>query len=109
MKTLNLPQTDLEASNIILGLMRITKLDDEQIRTLVGTAQDAGINFFDHADIYGDAPHECEQRFGDAMGFTAAQRESIIIQSKVAIRAGSIVEPVFHEVVLGGPSMTFAA
>ncbi len=88
MKTLNLPQTDLEASNVILGLMRITKLDDEQIRTLVGTAQDAGINFFDHADIYGDAPHGCEQRFGDAMGFTAAQRESIIIQSKVGIKKG---------------------
>ena len=89
MSTFTPPQTTLEASKVILGLMRITDLDAEQIRTLVGTARDSGINVFDHADIYGGAPHVCEQLFGDAVTFSAAERESVIIQSKVGIRPGS--------------------
>ncbi|TFC88418.1 aldo/keto reductase family oxidoreductase [Cryobacterium sp. TMT1-21] len=87
MKIYNPPRTNLQASNVILGLMRISELGDEEIRTLVGTARDAGINFFDHADIYGGA-HGCEKRFGDAVTFTDAERESVIIQSKVGIRQG---------------------
>ena len=87
MKIYNPPRTNLQASNVILGLMRISDMGDEEIRTLVGTARDVGINFFDHADIYGGA-HGCEQRFGDAVTFTDAERESVIIQSKVGIRKG---------------------
>jgi predicted oxidoreductase len=88
MKTFTLPGTDLDASNVILGLMRISSLSDDEIRTLVGTARDAGINFFDHADVYGTPPHGCETRFGDAVTFTGAERESVFIQSKVGIRDG---------------------
>ncbi len=87
MKTFSPPQTTLEASNVILGLMRISQLDDAAIRTLVGAARDAGINYFDHADVYG-GDHGCERRFGDAITFTPADRESVIIQSKVGIRNG---------------------
>jgi predicted oxidoreductase len=89
MKSFTPPQTTLEASNVILGLMRINDLEDEQIRTLVGTARDAGINFFDHADVYGTPIHGCEQRFGDAITFTPSEREQVIIQTKVGIREGS--------------------
>ena len=87
MKIYNPPRTNLEASNVILGMMRISDLDDQEIRALVGTARDVGINFFDHADIYGGA-HGCEKRFGDAVTFTDAEREAVIIQSKVGIRQG---------------------
>jgi predicted oxidoreductase len=88
MKTFTLPNTDITASNIILGLMRISSLTDEEIRTLVGSARDAGITFFDHADVYGTQPHDCETRFGQAVTFSAADRESVVIQSKVGIRKG---------------------
>ncbi|NEN05122.1 aldo/keto reductase family oxidoreductase [Diaminobutyricibacter tongyongensis] len=88
MKTLTLPQTDLNASNIILGLMRISELSDEEIRELVGAARDSGINYFDHADIYGSERHQCERRFGEAVTFSPAEREAVIIQSKVGIRDG---------------------
>jgi predicted oxidoreductase len=88
MKTIALPHTDLEVSNIILGLMRISPLSDEEIRTLVGAAREEGINFFDHADVYGDELHGCERRFGDAITFTPAEREQVVIQSKVGIRDG---------------------
>lgn len=88
MKTFTLPNTTIETSNIILGLMRITPLDDEQIRTLVRSARDAGITMFDHADIYGDERHGCERRFGDAGAIPASEREQVQIQSKVGIRDG---------------------
>ena len=87
MKTFTPPQTTLEASNIILGLMRISALDNQAIQKLVGAARDSGINFFDHADVYG-GDHGCEKRFGDAITFTPADRESVILQSKVGIRNG---------------------
>jgi predicted oxidoreductase len=87
MKTLTPPQTTIEASQVILGLMRIADLDDDAIRTLVGTARDAGINMFDHADVYG-GDHLCERRFGDAIAFTPAEREAVVIQSKVGLRDG---------------------
>ena len=88
MKTIPLPQTDLTASSIVLGLMRIEPLDDEAIRTLFHTARDAGVTVFDHADIYGSERHGCERRFGDAVTLTAAEREQVVIQSKVGIRPG---------------------
>ncbi|VXB17613.1 aldo/keto reductase family oxidoreductase [Plantibacter sp. T3] len=88
MKTIPLPQTDLTASSIVLGLMRIEALDDEAIRTLFHTARDAGVTVFDHADIYGSERHGCERRFGDAVTLTAAEREQVLIQSKVGIRKG---------------------
>src|SRR3978361_1613395 len=88
MKTFTPPQTTLTASNVILGLMRIGELSDQEIRTLVGTARDAGINFFDHADVYGTPIHGCEQRFGDAITFTPAEREAVIVQTKVGIGDG---------------------
>ncbi|MCU1417467.1 MAG: aldo/keto reductase family oxidoreductase [Schumannella sp.] len=87
MKTITPPNTTLTASDVILGLMRISQLDDAAIRDLVGAARDAGINYFDHADVYG-GDHACERRFGDAITFTPAEREAVIIQSKVGIRDG---------------------
>lgn len=87
MKILHPAHTEIDASNVVLGLMRIPSLSDEQIRELVGAARDTGINFFDHADIYG-GDHGCERRFGEAISFTAAEREQVVIQSKVGIRSG---------------------
>lgn len=88
MKTLTLPNANFEVSNIVLGLMRIAPLAGDDIKSLVGASRDAGINFFDHADIYGGEPHECERRFGDAVTFSARERATIAIQSKVGIRSG---------------------
>ena len=88
MKMLKLSNTDRDASNIVLGLMRISPLSDDGIRSLVGAARDAGISFFDHADVYGGHPHGCEERFGSAITFSPEERASVIIQSKVGIRSG---------------------
>jgi Predicted oxidoreductase len=88
MKTYTLPHTSRTVSSVVLGLMRIAKMSDAEIATLFGTARDAGINVFDHADIYGGERHRCEQRFGEAVRLTPAQRGQIVIQSKVGIRKG---------------------
>jgi predicted oxidoreductase len=87
-KTYILPHTGRAVSSVVLGLMRIAKMSDAEIATLFGSARDAGIYVFDHADIYGGERHRCEQRFGEAVALTPAQREQIVIQSKVGIRKG---------------------
>ncbi|MBY3075254.1 aldo/keto reductase family oxidoreductase [Rhizobium laguerreae] len=88
MKTYTLPQTDLKVSSIILGMMRIANMSNGEIQRLVGSARDAGVTYIDYADVYGGAPHRCEARFGDAISLTAAEREKLVIQSKVGIRKG---------------------
>ncbi|MES2092544.1 MAG: aldo/keto reductase [Actinomycetota bacterium] len=88
MKTLTLPHSSIEVPNVILGMMRIEPLSNAQIRLLVGAAIDAGITFFDHADVYGETTHGCERRFGEALTFSAAERSALTIQSKVGIRSG---------------------
>ncbi|MFK3984266.1 aldo/keto reductase family oxidoreductase [Micromonospora sp. NPDC050397] len=85
MKTFTLPGTDMLVPNVVLGLMRIQDKTDEEVRTLVGAARDAGINFLDHADIYGTSVHGCERRFAEALKLTSSEREQFVIQSKAGI------------------------
>lgn len=85
MKTFTLTHTDIVAPNVTVGCMRIKDLSDAEIRTLVTTAREAGIDFFDHADIYGGAMHVCEARFGDALALSASERAEITLQTKCGI------------------------
>ena len=88
MVTVELSGVGVVVSRVVLGLMRIQRLGDGEIRELVGAARDAGVTMFDHADIYGDRTHGCEQRFGDAQAVPSSERHQVTIQSKVGIRAG---------------------
>jgi predicted oxidoreductase len=83
MKRITLGQTT--APNVVLGLMRIADRTDEQIRNLIGAARDAGIDFFDHAAVYGDQLHGCERRFAEAMQLTPSARAEITLQTKAGI------------------------
>ncbi len=85
MKTYTIPGIDVPASNVVLGLMRIQDKTDEEVRTVVRTALDAGITVMDHADVYGKDLHGCETRFAEAMNLTPSQREDMVIQSKAGI------------------------
>jgi predicted oxidoreductase len=85
MKTFTLPGTSIVAPNVVLGLMRIAGKTDDEVRELVTTARDAGIDFVDHADVYGDDLHGCERRFAEAMQLTPAQRSEFTIQTKAGI------------------------
>lgn len=88
MKTYTVPHTDLAVSSVVLGLMRIAGMEDGEIRQLFEAARAAGVTVFDHADIYGGERHRCEARFGEALRLAPAEREQILIQSKVGIRRG---------------------
>ncbi|MEV4775466.1 aldo/keto reductase [Microbacterium sp. LWH12-1.2] len=83
MKTVPFGSTTAPA--VIAGMMRITDKTDAQIRELYDTARAAGIDFFDHADIYGGSMHACEARFGDALQLSAAERAEIVLQTKCGI------------------------
>jgi len=93
MKTYKLANTDLEVSRIAYGCMALGGSwdsapcgDDEAKRAieLVSTAVDAGINFFDHADIY--ARGKSEEAFAEVLRALPGLRERIVIQSKCGIR-----------------------
>lgn len=85
MRTVPLGTTGRQVPNVVLGLMRIQQLDDDAVRELVRTGRDAGIDFVDHADVYGDDLHGCERRFAEAMQLTPSEREQLTIQSKAGI------------------------
>lgn len=86
MKYFRLPHTDLEVSRIALGCMRIADKSVEEVEMLVKTAIDQGINFFDHADIYGGG--KSEQVFGEVLKRNPELRDQMIIQTKCAIIPG---------------------
>lgn len=73
------------APAVIAGMMRIREKTDAEVRELYDTARSAGIDFFDHADIYGGAMHVCEDRFAAALQLSAAEREEIVLQTKCGI------------------------
>ena len=62
-------------------------MSNQDIATLIRTALDAGINFFDHADVYGGG--KSEEKFAEALDMTPRLRDTMILQSKVGIRKGS--------------------
>lgn len=85
MKQINLGGSELSASRIVLGCMRISQMDDAALSKHLNTALELGINNFDHADIYGKG--ECETKFGKILA-TELKRDEIILQSKCGIRYG---------------------
>ena len=83
MKTITLGS--VEVPNVTLGLMRIADMSDDAVRTLVRVARDAGIDFFDHAAVYGNEMHGCERRFAEAMQLSRSARAAITLQTKAGI------------------------
>ena len=86
MNTIKIARSDLDASEIALGCMRIASLSNQDIATLIHTALDAGITFFDHADVYGGGTSE--EKFAEALNMTPRLRDTMILQTKVGIRQG---------------------
>lgn len=86
MKYFNIPNSDMKASEISLGCMRISGMANQEISSLIHTALDEGINFFDHADIYGGG--KSEEKFAEALDMNRGLREKMILQSKCGIADG---------------------
>lgn len=93
MKTYTLANTDLKVSRIAYGCMALggswddAPYRDDEVKhaiRLVVAAVEAGINFFDHADIY--ARGKSERIFSEVIRAVPGLRQRIVIQSKCGIR-----------------------
>ena len=90
MKSIQLGKSSLQVPVIALGCMRISGLEKKELSHYLQRCLELGINFFDHADIYGGGT--CETLFAEALPMTADLREKILIQSKCAIRSGKMYD-----------------
>lgn len=89
MNTLPLGTSDIQASRLAYGCWRIARGHDAAenlatTRAAVTAALDAGITFFDHADIYCEG--RAEEIFGQFLRENPGLRERIVIGSKAGIR-----------------------
>ena len=85
MKYINIGN-QISASAVSLGCMRMSGLDNAKAHAIIDCALENGINFFDHADIYGKGNSEC--LFGDYLKRHPGAREKMLIQTKCAIHDG---------------------
>lgn len=86
MKKIQLGKSHLNVSNISLGCMRMDKLSKQEATSVLQNALDLGIDFFDHADIYGGGTSEV--KFAEAIRETGVTRDKIFLQTKAGIRKG---------------------
>lgn len=54
MKNIDIGNSGIKASEIGLGCMRMASVEKSEAEKIIKTSLEEGINFFDHADIYGE-------------------------------------------------------
>lgn len=82
----NIKIGNMNASAISLGCMRMGCLEEKRVDEIVNAALENGINYFDHADIYGGG--SSEKVFGEYLKRHKSIRDNIFIQTKCAIHDG---------------------
>jgi 1-deoxyxylulose-5-phosphate synthase len=88
MQYLNLGKTGLKVSHLCLGMMtygskkwREWVLEEKEAKPFVKHALDAGINFFDTADVY--SVGESERVTGNLLKEIGVKRENVVVATKV--------------------------
>lgn len=93
MKKINIGNTNWQVTNLALGIMRMGTLTVQQSVDALLAAHDAGINFIDSADIYGNDPQlgrgSSEIHFGQAFRQSGLHRDDFYIQSKAGLFANA--------------------
>ncbi len=84
MRTISVGPGALTVSEISLGCMRISGMENKAVDELITTSLEVGVNFFDHADIYGKG--KSEEVFAASVKRLGLKRETMQLQSKVGIR-----------------------
>lgn len=84
MRQIQVAKGVISVPEIALGCMRIADMEIKDVQKLVDACLDVGINFFDHADIYGRGGSE--EVFAQALDMNSELREKLILQSKCGIR-----------------------
>ena len=83
MKYMNIGVSGVQASRVALGAMRIDTKSPEEAATIVQSALDAGIDYFDTADCYHNG--ESSRVLGRALRDLCIDRSDVGIQTKVGI------------------------
>lgn len=83
MEYITIPHTDLKVSRLALGCMRLKEKNLAEAESLIKSALEAGINCFDHSDVYQKG--ECENLFGEILKRNPLLRKEMIIQTKCDI------------------------
>jgi len=86
MNRIEIGTSGIVASEVAIGCMRIGGMEPATLDALISTSLDLGIDFFDHADIYGGG--KCEEVFAASAKRLGIPRDKILIQSKCGIRQG---------------------
>ncbi len=88
MDYVNLGSTGIKVSRLCLGMMtyglkstRAWALEEEEARPFIKRALDAGINFFDTADVYSNGASE--EILGRALKRFGVSRETVVVATKV--------------------------
>ena len=88
MQYVNLGKTGMKVSRLCLGMMtygskqwRDWVLDEEEAKPFIERALEAGINFFDTADVYSIG--ESERITGNLLKHFGVKRENVVIATKV--------------------------
>jgi len=90
MLKLDLGKSGLQAANISVGCMRMSGLSPERAAEVVTTAYEHGIDFFEHADIYGGG--SSEEVFAKALADAGIKREDVLLQTKCGIHPGKMFD-----------------
>lgn len=85
MRSVPLGRSGPSVPAVVAGMMRIDGKSDDEVRALYGAARSAGIDFFDHADIYAQELHSAERRFAEALQLSPSERSEIRLQTKAGI------------------------
>ena len=95
MYKIQLGKSGLSVPTMAVGCMRISNMAEKGVSALVDTALSSEVNFFDHADIYGDGGSEVV--FGKVI--SSISRESIIIQDKCGIVPGKMYDFSYEHII----------
>lgn len=86
MKKIALGSSHMEVPAIAVGCMRINGMEPQALANHLSFCIENGLNFFDHADIYGGG--QCETVFARALEQSGHSRQEVILQSKCGICPG---------------------
>lgn len=97
MKKIELGKSGLKVPAVAVGCMRMANIGENRARVLIEKSLELGLNFFDHADIYGGG--ESESLFSCAINLTPSLREKMIIQSKCGIVPGVMYDFSYEHII----------
>ena len=84
MKYLSLAKGLEGVSQLALGCMRMKNRSAQEVASILESAQEIGINFFDHADVYGSG--DSESCFAKGLRHAGISRSQVFLQSKCGLR-----------------------